>query len=318
MKWPGAFHAPMKASTLIAVILVNALVCVLGTAAARQDTARDAIAVQSRALMAAIGNGDAAAAGSLFTDDAKLSVPGTHGVLSGRLAITNFWQSAINGGVKDLALTTADLAGDGEIRVETGTYAARGADRVELGRGQYLFVWQKKGGVWKISRDFAHPDAAAPEVARESDRVGYPHNYAAGFRKLGGTEYDEAHGLTTVYANEPAAAASQSERASYPHGSVILMEFAEPQRDGEDQLLRDARGQLIRGPIAHIDVMRRGAGYGAGYGEDRAGEWEFASYAADGSARVSAEQGVRCAACHRKAGAEKDYVFRSRSWSAAH
>jgi ketosteroid isomerase-like protein len=310
----------MKASTLIVVILVNALACALGTAAAaRQDAARNAIAAQSRALSAAIGNGDAAAASALFTDDAKLSVPGKQGVLGGRAAITNFWQSAINGGVKELTLTTSDLVGDGEMRVETGTYSARGADLTELGRGQYLFVWQMEGGAWRISRDFAHPDgAAAPAVAREADRVGFPHNYAAGFRKLGGTTFDEAHGLTTVYANEPAAAAAKSERANYPHGSVILMEFAEPQRDGEDQLLRDARGQPLRGAIAHIDVMRRGAGFGAAYGDNRAGDWEFASYRADGSVLIAPDKGDRCAACHRKAGAEKDYVFRSRSWSDAH
>lgn len=153
--------------------------------------------------------------------------------------------------------------------------------------------------------------AAVPEA----DRVGLPRDYATQFKILSGTVYDEAHGLTTVYGNELAASGAQGEHANYPYGAVILMEFAEPQRDGEDQLLRDARGQLLPGKIAHIDVMRRGAGYGAGYGDNRAGEWEFASYASDGSVRVSAAQGERCAGCHRKAGAEKDFVYRLRSWS---
>jgi hypothetical protein len=145
------------------------------------------------------------------------------------------------------------------------------------------------------------------------DRVGFPQDYRTKFRMLGGTLYDANHGLTTVYVNDVTAAALES--SHYPNGSVILMEFAEPQRDGEEQLIRDARGQLVRGPIAHIDVMRREAGYGESYGANRAGEWEFASYAVDGSTRVAPAQGAGCAGCHLKAGAGKDFVYRIRSWS---
>jgi hypothetical protein len=151
--------------------------------------------------------------------------------------------------------------------------------------------------------------------AQIPDRAGFPADYRTRFRKLGDTQSDPNFGLTTVYANETVAAALDSESAHYPNGSVILMEFAEPQKDGEDQLLRDARGQLIPGPIAHIDVMRRGPGFGESYGASRAGEWEFASYRPDGSTLVSPEQGSRCAGCHLQAGADKDFVFRKRSWA---
>jgi len=158
------------------------------------------------------------------------------------------------------------------------------------------------------------PGAAAPTGA---DRVGFPARYRTQFRVMGGTVSNDAHGLTTVYANDLAAAAAGTEAHDYPYGAVILMEFAEPQRDGEDQLLRDARGQPIPGPILHIDVMRREAGFGAGYGASRAGEWEFASYRADGGTLIPSSQGAHCAACHLKAGAEKDFVFRKRSWVSA-
>jgi len=306
------------------LIFAAALACFLGTAgAARPDAVNRAVAEQSRALSDAIENGDAAAAASLFTADARLSVPGINNVLTGREAIQQFWQSALGGGLKGLELSRSDLLGDGHLRIETGGYAAFGANRSELGRGQYLFVWKQEGGAWKISHDFAHPTSAQPAGMQSSgaaagksapDRVGLPQNYTTRFRKLGATLHDPNHGLTTVYANDVAASALDS--SHYPNGSVILMEFAEPQKDGEDQLLRDARGELIPGPIAHIDVMRREAGYGASYGASRAGEWEFASYRSDGSTRTSAEQGASCAGCHLRAGAEKDFVFRTRSWSA--
>ena len=69
---------------------------------------------------------------------------------------------------------------------------------------------------------------------------------ASQLRILGDTVHDDRHGLTTVYANELAASVAPSEAAHYPNGSVILMEFAEPQRDGEDQLMRDAHGQPLK------------------------------------------------------------------------
>jgi len=311
----------MKTTALFHLMFAASLACFLGTAgAARQDAAPAAIAAQVRALTSAIENGDAAATAVLFTSDAKLSVPGIPGVLEGHDAIRGFWGSALGGGLKRLTLATHDLVGQGDLRVETGSYVAFGADQRELGRGQYLFVWVKQNGTWKISRDYAHPDGAQPGATATSstdqpDRVGFPRDYPTRFRVLGRTLNDPNHGLTTVYANDLAAAAAAGEHANYPNGSVILMEFAEPQKDGEDQLLRDSRGELLRGPIAHIDVMRRESGYGAAYGANRAGEWEFASYRADGSTRVSAEQGERCAGCHAKAGAGKDYVYRLRSWA---
>ena len=151
----------------------------------------------------------------------------SNGPVTGRANITGFWQAALSGGLKGLALDAADLMGEGSLRVETGSYHATGADGRDLGHGQYLLVWVKEKGGWKIGRDFAHGDGA-PAAAQVPDRVGAPQNYATEFHVLGGTTFDEAHGLTTVYANALAASAADAERANYPEGSVILMEFAEP------------------------------------------------------------------------------------------
>jgi uncharacterized protein (TIGR02246 family) len=305
----------MKAPNLMStVIFFASLACLLGTAgAARQDAARTAIAAQSQALMDAIEKGDSTAVANLFTLEAKLSVSMSGGVKSGRAAIASFWQAALGGGLKRLVLTPADFVGDGNLRVETGSYQAFGADRSELGRGQYLLAWVKEEGTWKISRDFAHGDTA-PIRSQVPDRVGLPPGYASRMQLLGGTRHDDKNGLTTVYANELAASVVNTEAAHYPNGSVILMEFAEPQRDGEDQVLRDARGQPLKGSITHIDVMRRDGGFGEIYGASRAGEWEFASYRADGSTLIAPANAVHCAACHLKAGSDKDFVFRQRSW----
>ena len=311
----------MKAHTLMSVIFFVSMAAVFGTAgAARQDPERSAIAERSRALMTAIEKGDVAAVADLFTLEAKLSVPMSSGVISGRAGIASFWQAAMGGGLRSLVLAPADIVGDGNLRVETGSYQAFGVERRELGHGQYLLAWMKEDGVWNVSRDFAHGDTApvaTPMAAQVPDHVGLPPDYASRLRILGVTVHDERQGLTTVFANDLVEAAAKTEAAHYPNGSVIIMEFAEPQRDGEDQLMRDAHGQPIKRSITHIDVMRRVGGFGEVYGASRAGEWEFASYRADGSLLIAPANAVQCAACHLKAGAEKDYVFRLRSWTAA-
>jgi ketosteroid isomerase-like protein len=300
-----------------AAILFTALAGSFGiTSAAHPDAVPVTIASQARALMSAIDEGNAAAASALFTRDARLSIQGMPEI-RGREAIDGFWKSALGGGLGGLVLVTDELLGDGNLRVETGNYTTLGPDHAEVGRGQYLLVWLKEAGEWKIARDFAHAGATPATSASPRDPAGLPLDYAHRLRQLGDTVEDAGNGLSTVYANELAAGAAASEGTSYPNGSVILMEFAEAQRDGEAQLVRDAHGRPVKGAITHVDVMRRGAGFGAAYGDSRAGEWEFASYRRDGSTLIAPEKAGHCAACHLKAGAAKDFVYRLRSWAPA-
>ena len=285
---------------------------VASAAAASNDGARAAISAQAGALMHAIEHGDAAAVAALFTDDAQLCTPGMTGAVRGRGAIEGFWRGALNGGLKALPLTAAEVDGSGDIRVETGSYAALGAQGAELGRGNYLFVWKHEGGAWKIHRDFANaaaPRPAAPPTGSD-DHVGFPADYRAAFKLLAVTARDDGSEITTTYANEIAASVTHSSQLPYPNDSIIVMEFAAPFRDGEGQLLRDSSGELMKGEVAHVDVMRRGQGFGSIYGDNRAGEWEFASYARDGHTLIPPAASGHCAACHAKAGADKDYVFR--------
>jgi hypothetical protein len=149
------------------------------------------------------------------------------------------------------------------------------------------------------------------------DRVGFPVDYVKTLRQVSDTVFVEHSGVTTVFANEAAASAPGFSQARYPNGSVILMEFANPQRDGEGELLRDRHGTPLKGEIVRIDVMRRGSGFGESYGENRAGDWEFASYRPDGSTLLAPDKTAHCAGCHRNAGADKDFVFRTRPWNSA-
>jgi hypothetical protein len=157
--------------------------------------------------------------------------------------------------------------------------------------------------------------AAAFVMAAETGRGGFPKGYAENLRQQGEPAYNERSGVTTVYVNEPAAQAAASGAKQFPNGAAIVMEFAQAVKDDTGQPRRDAQGRLLKGPVEHVDVMRRGPGFGAGYGESRAGDWEFASYGPGGEVLVAPADAAKCAACHRNAGQEKDFVFRTRNWS---
>ena len=90
------------------------------------------------------------------------------------------------------------------------------------------------------------------------------------------------------------------------------MEWATPVKGADGAPVTGADGLWKKGEVVRLDVMRRGAGFGAAYGDKRAGEWEFASYKPDGSPMAPAIDAAACAACHSKPGTARDYVFRGR------
>src|SRR5262245_30656533 len=106
------------------VILVIAALSQTVLATSREADPRAALAAQSRTFMDALSRGDAAAAAELFTTDAQVIIPTIAQPLSGRERIAGFWKSAVDGGLKNLELTTRDLDGEGALRFETGTYRA--------------------------------------------------------------------------------------------------------------------------------------------------------------------------------------------------
>ena len=316
----------MKTPTLISGALCTLLVLSSNELAATSvDGTRAAIAEQSRVFMSALESGDAQGAARIFSADARLLVAMVDGAVVGREGIAKFWQGAMNGGLKALKLTTIDLEGDGAMRVETGDYAAIGDGGAELGRGHYLFVWRKESGEWKIFRDMGNASPApavggmAPSAtAPRTENGAFPAQYAATFETLGAALADKNALVTTTYANSLAASVRNIGQIPYPDGAVIVMEYALSLKDGEGELLRDSHGALRKGEVVRVDVMRRGRGFGAPYGDKRAGEWEFSSYRRDGSTLIPPVNGVDCAACHRNAGADKDFVFRVRAPLAEH
>jgi uncharacterized protein (TIGR02246 family) len=312
---PNSLAAKLATFTIATLLTLSLLTGAVAPVRAATPE-RAAIAAQAKRFVEALERGDARAAADLFTLDAKLIVSGFDGIFAGRDAIEGFWQSGLSNGVKGLRLTTLDVDGEGPLLIETGTYQAMGPGGSDLGRGYYLFVWKREKGAWKIHRDIASVEpaqaAASAPPAGPIDRVGFPTDYRTGLKLLGVAVNEQEPSVMSAYGNDRATSITSTSQLPYPYGTVIAMEFAHGMRDGEGQLLHDPKGVPLTGEVARVDVMRRERGYGEAYGENRAGEWEFASYRPDGTLLVASEKAGACAACHRRAGVERDFVYKLR------
>jgi hypothetical protein len=127
---------------------------------------------------------------------------------------------------------------------------------------------------------------------RAEDPVGHPAGYQS-FQQVRSFDrkQDSTHG--TVFLNGAAAGVTTAGQP-YPYGSVVVMEWRKGDKDGA---------------IIRLDVMRKERGYGAAYGADKNGDWEYASYSPDGKLTTDAAAALSCAKCHLKAGTGKDFVY---------
>jgi ketosteroid isomerase-like protein len=299
----------LSRSGSVAPVLVVSLLLLSPSVGHTEQDFRAALDAQSRALAEAVSRGDAPAVARIFTSDAKLMLPGFETV-TGREAIQKFWQGGLSSGVvKGIALTPADRTGEGAgLCAETGTLTTLGSDGKQKDPGRYLIVWKREESEWRIHRDIVNSELApAPKV----DRVGFPKDYKAVFKVLGGPARTNTSPalVLTAYGNDLAASVTNAAQLPYPNGSIVLMEFAQPLKDSEGKPLLDANGQPQKGKVEHVDVMRRGEGFGEAYGSNRSGQWEFAGYHLDGTYSTAPAKSASCAQCHQKAGVTKDFVF---------
>jgi plastocyanin len=146
--------------------------------------------------------------------------------------------------------------------------------------------------------------AEGPEV----DRVGFPAGYQEKYKVF--YEFDRTQNKTArvVYANE--AAASVQPGQPFPYGSILVMEVYRTQQDDAGNITIDANGRFTRGELNGIFVMRKEPGFGAKYGDQRNGEWEYVAYKSDGTFLTPPERTQPCAACHVETSG-KDWVFGS-------
>jgi ketosteroid isomerase-like protein len=120
------------------------------------------IAATAAVFASALENGDANAASSLYTEDARLLPPSVE-PLEGRESIEAFWQAGIEAGVSTVELETLGLEMEHAVAYETGRYTLRlkpseGGPLVE--KGKYVLVHRRgEDGSWRRAVEMFSPDA---------------------------------------------------------------------------------------------------------------------------------------------------------------
>lgn len=162
----------MKRAALIAP-LIAAVVTAAITASAQQapaappadQDARAAIAAAHSKFIGAFGKGDAAAAAALYAEDAKLLPQGGRPV-EGVQNVEAFWGGLLKAGARLVQLQTLSVEERGELSYETGDYIMTtkpSPGQTEIHAGNYLTVWRRQEGVWKVAAVIWNTDGATRE-----------------------------------------------------------------------------------------------------------------------------------------------------------
>jgi uncharacterized protein (TIGR02246 family) len=113
---------------------------------------REIIRANNDKWNAAFNGGDAAAVAALYTADATV-LPHTHDVVTGAVAIREFWKSVIDAGFRNHSIELIDVHAQGDLAVEIAKWEAEGpgegGNRQAFG-GSLVNVFERQSdGSWK-------------------------------------------------------------------------------------------------------------------------------------------------------------------------
>jgi len=137
-----------------------ALLVLLGTSQAlNAGDIRSEIEAANKVFEAAVSRSDGPGVAALYTDNAQL-LPGQSDFVTGTKAINQFWQAAVDSGLKGVSLVTVEVEKHGDTANEVGKLELRDGDGKVLDKGKYIVIWKKKGSSWKLHRDMWNSSAA--------------------------------------------------------------------------------------------------------------------------------------------------------------
>jgi ketosteroid isomerase-like protein len=117
-----------------------------------QQLVRVTIATANQQFTAAVSGRNVPMVGSLYTFNGQLFPPHSD-MVSGRLAIERFWQSAFEAGITGATRTSLEVQGKGDTVYEMGQYTLMGEGDTVRDTGKYMVIWHYERGQWKRHRD---------------------------------------------------------------------------------------------------------------------------------------------------------------------
>ncbi len=80
-------------------------------------------------------------------------LPAGFDFVRGRQDIKEFWQSAINMGIKYIKIDIIEVEQHDDTAIEMSNYTLGGPDKQVIDAGKGIVIWKNTGDAWKMYRD---------------------------------------------------------------------------------------------------------------------------------------------------------------------
>ena len=135
--------------------------------------------------------------------------------------------------------------------------------------------------------------ACSVQAGGNPDQVKFPEGYTSSYTLYHSMNRAGKPQVVDLYANK--AALDSVGKGDILNDAILVMEIYKAQMDEAGNLITDDDGLYAKGDLAAIAVMEKQQ-WGEDYPQaERAGDWGFALYAPDGTAKAN---DLMCASCH--------------------
>ena len=147
-----------------------------------------------------------------------------------------------------------------------------------------------------------------PTAKLKDGELAAPADYRSWPKFLVGIQRPDAKQIRDIYINPQGHATKAGDM--FPNGTISVMEIYKAKENPDGTLAKGADGNLVKGDLAKVFVMGKGAGWGNSVtpAELKNGDWVYSAYKADGKT-PSGDDIAPCRACHLPL-TNKDFVHR--------
>lgn len=149
---------------------------------------------------------------------------------------------------------------------------------------------------------------AKPVAKLKDGELAAPADYRSWPKFLADVQRPDAKQVRDIYINPTGHATKAG--AMFPDGTISVMEIYKAKENPDGTPMKAADGRLVRGELAKVFVMGKGAGWGETVAkpELKNGDWIYGAYKADAKT-PSGDDIATCRTCHLPL-ANKDFVHR--------
>jgi plastocyanin len=165
----------------------------------------------------------------------------------------------------------------------------------------------------QVLTGFVYASAAAGGILAASvlagpEQIAFPQGYEKLTLYATVDRYDSKQ-YRELYTS-PEAVKAVREGRPVPDGTVIVMAIHSAKVDDQGVPQKDAKGRFVKDKLGGVTVMEKRKGWGAAVPEEwRNGDWQYASFHADGKPNEKANAGIKaCFVCH-KPHEKQDFVI---------